>query len=556
MKIRIHKDIAVRWTIRTNGEDMPLAGRDISVMLTDPYDGKTKMAIGVVDANVVVFTWYGKDQKHLGKYILTAVENAGKEGSTCLDAVDFVTLVRYTSEEDEQQTAEGLDTESVDLEGDLLQNGRGLSAYEVAVANGYIGTEAEWLESLKAPQLRSQYSTDKSSWHDVPTDDDLYMRTSADGGITWSGAIKVRGASGPGGGTYEELPDKPSINGTKLNGNKSASELGLQDIISDLADIRSNAAEGAAIAPKVPAQASATNQLADKDFVNSSIQNVAAYYITKDAAGNSFATKAELLAATTFYSGGQIRVPTRNDYLVVLADESKTIAETGENPTTRYIYDNDVWSYQYIVNRSGLTAAQWSVLQSNITSALVDKLTSLPDAEALTTLLAGKVDKEPGKGLSANDYTNAEKTKVANAEQTTNKVTSISAASTDTQYPSAKCVYDITNDLGERVSDLENSSIPVESIWIEGGVATIPCNAFGIMYYYIDEDVTFELEEYMGSGLCEYHWTFTTGEDIPGIVWPEGMQWQGGNVPTINANKTYEVSIVNGLAVIMEYSNE
>lgn len=216
-----------------------------------------------------------------------------------------------------------------------------------------------------------------------------------------------------------------------------------QDIISDLATIRSNAATGAAIAPKVPSQASPTNQLADKAFVNSSIQNVAAYYITKDAAGNPFATKAELLAATTFYSGGQVRVPTRNDYLVVLADESKTIAETGENPTTRYIYDNDVWSYQYIVNRSGLTAAQWSVLQSNITAALVEKLTSLPDAEALTTLFAGKVDKESGKGLSANDYTDDEKTKVANAEQTANKVTALSASSTDTQYPSAKCVYDL-----------------------------------------------------------------------------------------------------------------
>ena len=32
-------------------------------------------------------------------------------------------------------------------------------------------------------------------------------------------------------------------------------------------------------------------------------------------------------------------------------------------------------------------------------------------------------------------------------EQTANKVTSLSAQSTDTQYPSAKCVYDIVGDI-------------------------------------------------------------------------------------------------------------
>ena len=32
-------------------------------------------------------------------------------------------------------------------------------------------------------------------------------------------------------------------------------------------------------------------------------------------------------------------------------------------------------------------------------------------------------------------------------EDTTNKVTSLSSSSTDTQYPSAKCVYDYVNDL-------------------------------------------------------------------------------------------------------------
>lgn len=34
-----------------------------------------------------------------------------------------------------------------------------------------------------------------------------------------------------------------------------------------------------------------------------------------------------------------------------------------------------------------------------------------------------------------------------NMEATTNKVTSLSSSSTDTQYPSAKCVYDFVNSI-------------------------------------------------------------------------------------------------------------
>ena len=153
---------------------------------------------------------------------------------------------------------------------------------------------------------------------------------------------------------------------------------------------------------KIPAQASATNQLADKDFVNSSIENVAAYYITKDAAGNPFATKAELDAATVFYSGGQIRVPTRNDYTVVLHDESKEIEETGEQPTTRYLYDNG-WNYQYIVNNSGLTADQWKAVNSGISAEILDGLASkayaeqvadqaLADAKIYTDSIVGNIE--------------------------------------------------------------------------------------------------------------------------------------------------------------------
>lgn len=49
-------------------------------------------------------------------------------------------------------------------------------------------------------------------------------------------------------------------------------------------------------------------------------------------------------------------------------------------------------------------------------------------------------------------------------------------------------------------------------------------------------------------------WTFTTPSTAPTITWPSGIvSWQGGSTPTINASKTYEVSVMGGLALIVEY---
>lgn len=64
----------------------------------------------------------------------------------------------------------------------------------------------------------------------------------------------------------------------------------------------------------IPSSTTEDNKLADKNFVNSSINNVAAFYIEYNSQGDAFPTRADLLNATTFYSGGKPRVPTQNDY--------------------------------------------------------------------------------------------------------------------------------------------------------------------------------------------------------------------------------------------------
>ena len=122
--------------------------------------------------------------------------------------------------------------------------------------------------------------------------------------------------------------------------------------------------------------------LASQDFVNSSINNIAAYFIT-NSNNEPFASHAALVANQTYYSGGAPRTPTRNDYAVVLHDETQTADGAGNYPTTRYHYNNG-WQLQYVVNNSGLTAAQFATLNSGLTAAglsdILDRLSAIESA--------------------------------------------------------------------------------------------------------------------------------------------------------------------------------
>ncbi len=161
----------------------------------------------------------------------------------------------------------------------------------------------------------------------------------------------------------------------------------------------------------VPSSATPDNQLVDKAFVNSTVNNMSAFYITSNAEGAAFATHAALIAATVFYSGGKVRVPTQNDYATVLADETQPKGVDGSYPTTRYVYQTEMagetypdgqWDFQYVVNNTSLTQEQVNAINSGITS---QKITQM---DAVT---AAKYTK-PSSGIPEEDLSSAVQTKL------------------------------------------------------------------------------------------------------------------------------------------------
>jgi len=105
----------------------------------------------------------------------------------------------------------------------------------------------------------------------------------------------------------------------------------------------------------IPTEATETNKLADKDFVNSSISTATATF------KGTFASTTAL--PTTDVDN--------NDYAFVTSTDT-----AGNTLYNRYKYDGDAWAFEYSLNNSSFTSEQWAAIQSGITTTLVTQITT------------------------------------------------------------------------------------------------------------------------------------------------------------------------------------
>lgn len=120
----------------------------------------------------------------------------------------------------------------------------------------------------------------------------------------------------------------------------------------NIGQITTNTNDIITINGKIPEQASTTNQLADKNFVNSSVATNTANFI------GTFNSVADLEA----YSG----TVTNNDYAFVISTDAD-----GNTVYNRYKYNGETeeWLFEYALNNSSFTSTQWAAINSGITSS-------------------------------------------------------------------------------------------------------------------------------------------------------------------------------------------
>ena len=141
----------------------------------------------------------------------------------------------------------------------------------------------------------------------------------------------------------------------------------------------------ASIEDKIPAQATAENKLADKDFVNSSIATATATF------RGTFDTLEALKAAQA----------DKNDYAFWVHKD-----EVGNTCYDKYTYTGTEWLFEYRLNNSSFTAAQWAALNSGVTADVIKALQDADKANAKAiadekvareqadTTLQGNIDKK------------------------------------------------------------------------------------------------------------------------------------------------------------------
>lgn len=139
----------------------------------------------------------------------------------------------------------------------------------------------------------------------------------------------------------------------------------------NIAQIASNTGAISTINSKIPTQASSTNQLADKNFVNSSIATNTANFI------GTFNSVAELEA----YSGPL----TNNDYAFVVGTDAE-----GNTVYNRYKYNGETWLFEYALNNSSFTANQWAAINSGATTTNIGQIAT--NTSDITSLQTNKLD--------------------------------------------------------------------------------------------------------------------------------------------------------------------
>ena len=152
-------------------------------------------------------------------------------------------------------------------------------------------------------------------------------------------------------------------------------------------------------------------------------------------------------------------MPTSTDNLVknpVLNVLTKTIYDS-ITPSNTELYAVDM---EFTGTKILATNANGEIIESTVPTGQLDFLTTQSgnSGKFLTTngtsASWAAVDALPSQSGQSGKFLTTDGTSASWAtislsgyEETTNKVTSLSSSSTDTQYPSAKCVYDVLGDI-------------------------------------------------------------------------------------------------------------
>lgn len=317
--------------------------------------------------------------------------------------------------------------------------------------------------------------------------------------------------------------------------------LGLADTALQDADLTPIENDIDAIEAKIPSAASSSNQLADKAFVNSSIATNTATF------KGTFNSLAELQAVTG---------ATNNDYGFVIEYDQQ-----GNEYYDRYKYNGTAWVYEYKIESTPFTAAQWAAIQSGITSGDVDKLSALPTNAQLTALLAAKQDtindlatirsgasagatayQKPSGGIPKSDLSSSVQTSLGKADTALQSYTE-----TDPVFSASPAAGITSSDITEW--DGKADPTPVVNHGTSDTTFALTPNVLHI--WGTVSALTLTLATPSDATIVnEYMFQLTSGTTATTLSLPSTVTWdEDKGTLTVESGYIYQVSILNNIAL-------
>lgn len=227
-RIRIKNDISIRWHIITNGEAMSLEGRELRLTLKDD-NGYVRHPEFGVESNVVSLSFAGADQRNLGVYTLILEDTTGGKLIT-IDHICAFALVAHTEDESRGEKSVELTSYVEVFKGGISDNYEELTHKPSINGTTLVGDlSSQELGIASRADIVNVLDLLNEQRKDIEKREVLSASVSANVlTLTMSDGSTIRFSGGEGGtGDYEQLTNRPSIEGVTLSGNKSASDLKL-----------------------------------------------------------------------------------------------------------------------------------------------------------------------------------------------------------------------------------------------------------------------------------------------------------------------------------------
>ena len=262
--------------------------------------------------------------------------------------------------------------------------------------------------------------------------------------------LTISSEGGSGTIDYTDLENKPSINNVTLTGNKTTSDLGI--VIPDVTGLGDNLAVSINSSTYVMTMqlkhgttvlSTGTVDLPlESVVVNGSYDSVNKKIVLTLQSGSTID-----VPVGDLISGLQSEITSNNKLASDLVDDS--------NSTNKFVTASDktTWNAKYDKPSGGIPSTD---LSSAVQTSLGKADTALQSEIYTGTITSVKMN---GSTIASSGEADlgtviTQHQDISGKEDKTNKVTSISSSSTDTQYPSAKCVYDLIGNINTILATL------------------------------------------------------------------------------------------------------